>query len=102
MTPIVVVQQNKQYRGTTGVSANNRQLGFRPAYRDRATGRVFHSRFANGMSAPVHILDGLPEELVISRDALGRVTAVHESVESGFVSTADNFYTREQAAAAGR
>ncbi len=58
-------QQNNQYQGTTGVSANNRHLGFRPAFRDRVTGRIFHSRFANGMSAPVHILDGLPEEAVL-------------------------------------
>lgn len=46
----------------------------------------------------MHVLEGLPEALVISRDANGRVAAVRESVEAGF-ECAGHFYTREQAAA---
>ena len=40
---------------------------------------------------------GLPEELVISRSANGRVTSVKASVQAGFTLNGD-FYDREQAA----
>jgi len=47
----------------------------------------------------MHFLEGLPEELVRARDALGRVRSLKESVVAGFVRGAD-FFTREQAALA--
>jgi hypothetical protein len=43
------------------------------------------------------VIDGLPEELVISRSANGRVTSVKASVQAGFTLNGD-FYDREQAA----
>jgi hypothetical protein len=57
--------QNTQLNGTMGVSGNNRNAGFVPAYLDLDSGRAIISRFADGRPAPVHILDGLPEQWVL-------------------------------------
>jgi hypothetical protein len=86
------------YRGTNGSSENNRCLGFQPAFLDRAKCTVYLSRCADGRLAPCHLLDGLPPELVLTRDEQGHVTEVKGSVESGFVRDGQ-FYTRYEAAA---
>src|SRR5438046_7739806 len=90
--------ETARYRGTAGVSENNRSLGFQPAFIDRETGTVYLSRFRDGRPAPCHLLDGLPNELVVARNAQGRVTRVKSSVVSGFVHD-ERFYTRDEAAA---
>ncbi len=90
-------RENAVFGGTGGVSAENRQFGFRPAFRDGDTGVVYASLFANGQPAPFHLLDGLPDEMVLQRHPSGRVAAVKESITSGFV-CGGRFYTREQAA----
>jgi hypothetical protein len=90
--------QNRRYRGSGGVSAENRGAGFRPAFLDRGTGVVYHSQFPDGSPAPVHLLDGLPPELVVQRTAAGRVTTVRDSVVAGFV-TDGRFLTRDEATA---
>ena len=89
------------FRETGGVSENNRSLGFRPAYLNTATGETVVSRFANGALAPVHILDGLPEDWVVARDGRGNVRQVLASILAGFV-RGGRFYTREAAARAAR
>jgi len=90
-------RENIVFGGTAGVSAENRQFGFRPAFLDADTGAVYASCFANGQPAPFHLLDGLPDEIVLMRHPSGRVAAVKESITSGFV-CGGRFYTREQAA----
>jgi hypothetical protein len=45
----------------------------------------------------VHLLDGLPDDLVVHRNTEGRVTAVKHTLVPGFL-RAEQFYTREQAA----
>jgi hypothetical protein len=91
-------RENLRYRGSGGVSAESRPLGFQPAFADRETRAIHLSRFADGRPAPCHLLDGLPGELVVSRRPCGRVAAVKASLVSGFV-RAGRFYTREEAAA---
>lgn len=91
-------QQNLRFRGTGGVSAENRSQGFAPAFLDTVTQRIYRSCFADGRPAPMHLLEGLPPCLVAARDALGRVIAVKPTVLAGFVRE-NRFYTREQAAA---
>jgi hypothetical protein len=93
----VLEQENECFFGTGGVSAGNRHRGFRPAFFDTHTRVTYESRFANGSPAPFHLLDGLPDEIVLARSATGRVTRVKSSVVAGFVS-AGEFYTREAAA----
>jgi hypothetical protein len=99
MTPEQLRRENLAYVGTAGVSQGNRHQGFLPAFYDSETGRGVLSRFANGAPAPVHMLDGLPEEWIEDRDESGRVRSVKSSVIAGFVRDGW-FYTREQAAKA--
>lgn len=89
--------ENKTFRGTGGVSAENADCGFRPAFRDGETGRVYPSCFADGRPAPFHLLDGLPGEVVLGRDMCGRVVSVKAAIVSGFMRQ-ERFYTREEAA----
>lgn len=91
--------QNCVFKGTGGVSAENRCCGFAPAFLDTETGAVYLARFADGRPAPMHLLEGLPAEVVVTRSAAGEVTGVKASVIAGFVRR-DKFYTRAQAAAA--
>ena len=98
MTETTLAIENARYRGTGAVSEENRCRGFRAAFMDRETRAVHIVRFADGRTAPCHVLDGLPAELVLARDAVGRVKRVKASVVSGFVRDG-RFYTREEAAA---
>jgi hypothetical protein len=91
-----LVEENIRFAGTSGVSQGSRRLGFLLAFLDTGSGQVYLSRFGDGRLAPLHILDGLPSELVVARNAL-RVTAVKASVIAGFMRD-HRFYTREQAA----
>lgn len=90
--------ENLVFWGTGGRSEENRSVGFRPAFMDTQSNRIYPSRFADGRPAPFHLLDGLPDELVVSRDMSGRVAAIKSSVVSGFMRMG-RFFTREQAAA---
>jgi hypothetical protein len=96
MTKLGLRLETLRLRGTGGVSANNRDCGFRPAFLDSSTDTVYLSRFKNGKPAPFHLLDGLPDDVVVTRSASGQVQAVKSTVVSGFV-RAGWFYTREEA-----
>ena len=87
------------YRGSGGISAENHCMGFKPAFLDTATGIIYLSRFVDGRPAPYHILDGMPDELVLARDRRGAVSQVVGTVVAGFAKDGA-FYTREEAAAA--
>jgi hypothetical protein len=71
MTPFTLQQENRRYRGRGGVSPENGSLGFRPAFMDVETGRVFASCFADGRPAAVHVIEGLPEKLGLFRISRG-------------------------------
>ena len=92
-------RENLQFADTTGVSANNRGLGFVPAFMDTETGNVYLSRFANGTPAPIHVLAGLPDDLTEAHGESAAALSIKSSVISGFVRE-DTFYSREQAAQA--
>lgn len=89
--------QNRRYADTAGISRNNRHCGFVPGFLDRATGRVYTSCRADGSPAVVHLLDGLPDSLVVARTASGQVAAIKGTVIPGFILDGI-FYTREQVA----
>ncbi len=97
LTAETLRQQNYAYQGTGGVSAGNQSYGFVPAFLDRETGVVHRACYADGQPAPVHLLEGLPAEWVISRDASGKCIGIKHSVVAGFMRDGI-FYTREQAA----
>lgn len=95
----VLQDQNKRYMNTGGRSQENHSEGFRPAFSDTSTGVVYPSCFADGRLAPMHLLDGLPKDVVLERTTSGRVIAVKDSIVAGFI-RAGQFYTRAEAAAA--
>lgn len=99
ITKQVLRLETSSFLETGGVSAGNRSDGFRPAFLDTDTNTVYLSRFSDGHPAPFHLLDGLPDELVLQRNAEGRVEAVKPAVVSGFV-RAGRFCSREEAAQA--
>lgn len=90
-------EENERYFGTGGVSENNRDSGFVPAFMDTITGHAYPSRFANGKLAPVHLFDGLPDALVKKSVVTGRIYALREGLVSGFLQ-GRRFYTRAEAA----
>ncbi|HSN22184.1 MAG TPA: hypothetical protein VLS49_15990 [Usitatibacter sp.] len=92
-------EENCVHSASGGRSEDNCGLGFRPAFLDFETQTVYPCRFANGMLAPFHVLDGLPDEVVIDRTPSGRVVAAKATLISGFVRNGF-FYTRTAAARA--
>lgn len=97
LTPGALRRQSSNFQGSGGVSEENHSYGFAPAFLDSETGHVYLARFADGRPAPMHLLDGLPDEVVTSRQASGAVIAVKETVIAGFLRWG-RFFTREQAA----
>ncbi len=75
--------------------------GFCPAFRDEADGEVYVSRHADGSCAPVHLMEGLPEKLVVERDTAGHPLALRRDVTPGYLYRGQ-FYTREEAGRASR
>ena len=98
LSQAVLEYENSRYRGSGARSQENQSVGFRPAFRDAETGIVYTSRFSDGRPASFHLLDGLPDEVVLARNPSGRVEAVKQSVVSGFVRER-RFFTRDEAAA---
>jgi hypothetical protein len=90
-------KQNQTFKGTGGISEKNRSQDLIPASYDSKSHQAHISRFANGTPAPIHILDGLPEEWIVKRGPSGRARAIRASVIAGFIYHG-RFYTREQAA----
>jgi len=99
VTQATLTHENIVYLGTGGRSRENRRAGFKPAFLDTETGVVHPSRFADGRPAPLHLLDTLPDGVVLKRSASGRAIEVKASIVSGF-SRDGRFYTRDEAAQA--
>jgi len=89
------------FTASEAASAGYRHLGFVPAFMDFDTQRVYESRFADGRPAPFHLVDGLPDDVVVDRAPSGRVIAVKRSLISGFERNGF-FYTRTAAFRAAR
>jgi hypothetical protein len=77
------------------------RLGFRPAFLDIATFSIHLSRYADGRPAPVHLLEGLPDEAVVTRKifATSRVVAAKPTLVPGYERNGF-FYTTSAAARA--
>jgi len=97
----VLQRENVAHEGTGGRSQENASLRFRPAFYDFAIQKIYPSRFADGRLAPFHMLDGLPDEVVVDRAPNGRVVSAKATLISGFVRDGF-FYTRSAAARAAR
>ncbi len=97
LTERSLLRESSKYRGSGGISQNNRNKGYVPAFCDQTTGQSYVSRFADGRPAPIHLLDGLPASLIVARTSQGSVVAAKASVVAGFIHNGC-FVTREQAA----
>lgn len=91
--------ENCQFQGTGGVSEENREQGFIPAFHDQQSGHNVISSYADGTPAPIHVIDGLPAEWIVEHDETGHALATREGVIAGFLRNGI-FYTREEAARA--
>jgi hypothetical protein len=89
-------RQNTEFENTGGVSEENQADGFHPAFYDTKLKRAELARFSDGTPAPMHILDGVPNDWVTERDGYGKVVAIKSSIIAGFLRDGV-FYTREQA-----
>jgi hypothetical protein len=96
LTRTTLRRQNRTYAGTAGISANCPRA-YVPAFRDAETGRIVIARYADGRPAPMHLLEGLPAEWAVSRDANGSISAVKGTVVAGFLRNGV-FYTRDEVA----
>lgn len=92
-------QQNYDYQGTGGVSEENKNYGFKPAFLDKETGTVYLARYSDGRIAPMHLIEGLPDKLIVERSSNGAALSIKEKIIAGFTRYGF-FYTREQAAKA--
>ncbi len=98
LTRADLAQENDCFADTHGVSKNCRSRHFMPAFRDQLSGETHASVFADGRPAMVHLLDGVPEHWIVSRDENQQVTAVLDTIVSGFLRDGV-FFTREEVAA---
>ncbi len=69
-------------------SCENQRLVFQPAFYDMQTGKIHISRYSSGRQAPLHILDGIPNNVAKRADL---------NLVSGFIYNGI-FLTRQQAA----
>jgi hypothetical protein len=91
--------ENFDHAGRSECNGENARLGFHPAFLDTATFSIHLSRYADGRPAPFHLLDGLPNDVVVARSMFGRVVAAKATLVSGFERNGF-FYTRSAAARA--
>ena len=101
--PVLVVKSPQKESVGRAVSVRRNRhipvLRFQAAFLDFGTQAIYPSRYADGRPAPLHVLDGLPEHLVVDRAVDGRVVATKASLIEGFVRNGF-FYTRRAAARA--
>jgi hypothetical protein len=95
---------------TTWARASERQerhrqalaaAGFRPAFFDFATATLYPSRRQDGSAADGHDPGGLPDAVVVVRNACGRVIATRSSLRAGY-ERGGYFFTRTAARRAAR
>lgn len=97
---ITVLNQESEPHAESGAHGRmHRDRAFRPAFFDCATCTTYLSRFRDGRVAPFHLLDGLPDDVVLVREECGRVIMTKPTLLAGF-ERKGFFYTRAAAARA--
>ncbi len=90
--------ENLAYAGTRGISQNNSDLNFKPAFLDKKTGRTEIAKLKGNVEAPMHIISWLPKEWATCFDDNGLVLELRPGIIAGF-ERGGSFYTREEVAA---
>lgn len=100
MKPVITVKRLQRESIVRAASRRrgerNSKLRFQAAFLDFSTQTIYPSRHADGRLAPYHVLEGLPDRVIIDRTADGRVVAIKASMIAGFVRNGF-FYTRTAA-----
>ena len=103
MKPVITVKRLQQHSITRSLSRRRGErhsgLHFQPAFLDFGTQTIYPARHADGRLAHYHVVDGLPDKLIVDRTMGGRVVAVKASLIEGYVRNG-YFYTRTAAARA--
>jgi len=81
---IDLLKQTEAHEDNVAPSDDPRDMGFRPAFFDYATGLIYLSRYRDGSEAPFHLLDGLPDAAVVRRTSCGKVAAAKPTLIRGF------------------
>ena len=97
MNVVSIAQENVAFEGTRGISRNNQDLGFQPAFLNKQTGQVELSRLKNGQPAAMHLISYLPGDWAESTDHHGCITQLNANVIAGFCRDGI-FYTRAEVA----
>ena len=88
--------QSQVYTGNRGVRDDASMSGFRPAFLDKATGRVAIARLRDGKPAAAHLIAWLPRDWAAEMQADGSIVRLRDGIIAGFVRDGV-FLTREQA-----
>lgn len=70
--------------------------GFTPAFLNAESGDIAFAKFANGFPAPVHIVEGLPENWFKQPNKKSGKEDLKQEIVSGFIREG-HFFTREEA-----
>ncbi|MEE4300733.1 MAG: hypothetical protein V2J24_14940 [Pseudomonadales bacterium] len=89
--------EHRHFVATVGVGTETVHPQRIPAFRDSRTGRIEISRFEDGRPAPMHLIEGLPDEWALAHDADGHIRVLKAEIACGFV-CGGRFYTRAEAA----
>ena len=79
------IQALNVYMYADNASERFRAQGYLPAFYNRDTLTVELSRFTNGKLAPIHLLDALPSDWVAERSPSGKILALKDSVDVGYL-----------------
>ncbi|MGH1460860.1 MAG: hypothetical protein ACRBB6_02375 [Neptuniibacter sp.] len=86
--------ENERFADSGGISQNNATQRFMPAFKNKHTGEIALSRYANGATAPFHLIEGLPENWLKKEE---KCTDLEACIISGFVRFGQ-FFDRQEAA----
>jgi len=94
MNSFTLEMENRVFQGTRGIS-QNADVGFRPAFLDKASGRIELARRKDGQPATFHCIGWLPHEWATAYNGNGAIETLKPGVISGF-ECEGVFYTRNE------
>lgn len=92
-----LLQENREFLGTRGVSENNWCEGFAPAFLDKRSGKIELARHKDGTPAPFHLIEWLPHDWGQILGCDGAVKRLRQDIVAGFERDG-LFFTREEVA----
>lgn len=88
--------KNNLSHSTREVNSNSCQFYFIPAFYDALSHTVFLSCYKSGQLAPIHVLEGIPDNIIKNRTLTNNRGESKNSLIIGFIFK-NKFLTRKQA-----